>query len=217
MVREPGAYPDRVPDPAAPPAGPAAGSAPGPAESGASDRSPDGPDAAADVDFLSFVDFAVRRAAELQPGQDGAAQRLVLLLNRVASVVTYDLESAVHRPHGWTWSGFRLLNVLYLAGPTEGKRIAAMSGMSRAAVSSLANTLEKQGLVTREQAAHDGRAVTLRLTPSGEAAMSAAYREHNARERRWADGLTEAECETLTALLGKLAAHATNDWVRRRD
>ncbi|NUU21538.1 MAG: MarR family transcriptional regulator [Streptomycetaceae bacterium] len=142
---------------------------------------------------------------------------MLLLLNRVSSVVTYDLESAVHRPHGWTWSGFRLLNVLWLAGPTEGKRIAEMSGMSRAAISSLANTLEKQGLVARAPAAHDGRAVTLRLTDEGEAAMAAAYAEQNARERRWADALTDDEREQFVALLGKLAAHATGPWVRRRD
>ncbi|MDI2125199.1 MarR family winged helix-turn-helix transcriptional regulator [Yinghuangia seranimata] len=182
-----------------------------PAGRGASD----GPDG---VDFLSFVDFAVRRAAARQPGIDTHALRMVLLLNRVSNVVTYDMESAVHRPHGWTWSGFRLLNVLWLAGPTEGKRIAEMSGMSRAAISSLANTLEKQGLVAREPSAHDGRAVTLRLTAQGEAALADTYREQNARERRWADALTPDERETLTALLGKIAQHAaTRDWVRRRD
>jgi DNA-binding MarR family transcriptional regulator len=178
---------------------------------------PASPASAEGVDFLSFVDFAVRRAAERQSDIDGAAQRMILLLNRVSNVVTYDLESAVHRPHGWTWSAFRLLNVLWLAGPTEGKRIAEMSGMSRAAISSLANTLEKQGMIAREPAPHDGRAVMLRLTAQGEAALAEAYREHNARERQWADALTPDEQQVFIALLGKLAAHATGDWVRRRD
>ncbi|MCF2526155.1 MarR family winged helix-turn-helix transcriptional regulator [Yinghuangia soli] len=209
-------------EPAAPAStGPTASA--GPAAASADPAQPAGPGAAArpgeadGVDFLSFVDFAVRRAAARTPGLDAVALRMILLLNRVSNVVTYDLESAVHRPQGWTWSGFRLLNVLWLAGPTEGKRIAEMSGMSRAAISSLANTLEKQGLVAREPAAHDGRAVTLRLTEQGEAAVGAAYREENARERRWADGLTEAERDQLIGLLGKIAEHATGDWVRRRD
>ncbi|MGW0662009.1 MarR family winged helix-turn-helix transcriptional regulator [Streptodolium elevatio] len=206
-----------MPDPpASSPSSPASPARPTAPRTGAAPASA-APGEADGVDFLSFVDFAVRRAARRQPGIDTEALRMILLINRVSNVVTYDLESAVHRPQGWTWSAFRLLNVLWLAGPTEGKRIAEMSGMSRAAISSLANTLEKQGLVAREPAPHDGRAVTLRLTEAGEGALAAAYRAQNARERQWAEALTDAERATFVELLGKVAAHATGDWVRRRD
>ncbi|WP_436777546.1 MarR family winged helix-turn-helix transcriptional regulator [Yinghuangia sp. YIM S09857] len=204
-----------MPDPAA--ASPVSPASPNPPGEPRPAPAPAEPGEADGVDFLSFVDFAVRRAARRQPGIDAEALRMILLINRVANVVTYDLESAVHRPQGWTWPAFRLLNVLWLAGPTEGKRIAEMSGMSRAAISSLANTLEKQGLVARGPAPHDGRAVTLRLTEAGEGALAAAYRAQNARERQWAEALSDDERATFVELLGKVAAHATGDWVRRRD
>jgi DNA-binding MarR family transcriptional regulator len=177
----------------------------------------DAPVTPADTDFLSFADFAVREAGRRLPELDTDALRLVLMLYRVTSVVTYDLEAAVHRPRGWSWPGFRLMYVLWIGGPMEGKRAAEVSGMSRAAVSALANTLEKQGSLVREPSVHDGRAVTLRLTEAGERAMAEAYLDHNAREQKWAGALTSEETREMARLLGKIAAHADGEWVRRRD
>ena len=51
------------------------------------------------------------------PEVDRAAMTMVLLLHRVANTVVYDLESTVHRPAGWSWSAFRLLFALWVAGP----------------------------------------------------------------------------------------------------
>src|SRR5574340_530977 len=92
-----------------------------------------------DLDFLSFVDFAVRRTTGELPEVDPVSMRLGLALHRVTSAFVYDLEAAVHRPHGWSWPGFRVLFVLWLAGPSEAKTVAKLSGMSRAAVSALVN------------------------------------------------------------------------------
>ena len=171
----------------------------------------------AELDFLTFPDHAVREAGRRVPDLDLEAMQLVLMLHRVTNALVYDLESEVHRPAGWSWSGFRLLFALWISGPLDGKTAAALSGMSRAAVSNLVNTLERDGLVSRDQHPEDARAVLLSLTQQGERDLRETFRAHNARESAWASALEPGERRTLVALLGKLADAAHADWVNRRD
>jgi DNA-binding MarR family transcriptional regulator len=168
------------------------------------------------LDYLSFVDHAINVASRELPEVDPAAMRLVLTLHRVTSALVYDLEASVHRPRGWTWPGFRVLFVLWLAGPAEAKRVAELSGMSRAAVSALVNTLQRDGLVERRQADHDRRAVRLTLTSAGHDAITEAFRAHNQREQAWAGLLTATERATLVKLLEKLTAGRDSIAARRR-
>ncbi|MDV6013662.1 MarR family transcriptional regulator [Haloechinothrix sp. LS1_15] len=168
------------------------------------------------LDYLSFVEYAVGRTTEQLPSVDPTAMRLVLTLHRLTSALVYDLEATVHRPHGWSWPGFRVLFVLWLAGPMESKRIAQLSGTSRAAVSALVKPLERDGLISRTRDAQDRRAVQVTLTEAGREAMLHAFREHNARERAWAAALTETERRTLIELLDKLMTGAEAAEVRKR-
>jgi len=177
---------------------------------------PSEPHATDRLDYLTFVDYAVDRAERELPGVDPMAMRLVLTLTRATSAMIYDLESTVHRPRGWSWPGFRLLFVLWLAGPLEGKRAAELSGMSRAAVSSLVNTLERDGLVSRSQDTADRRAVRLELTGPGRLAIVGAFAAHNEREQAWAGALDNGERAELIRLLGKLAAGSSDTAVKRR-
>nr|WSY48931.1 MarR family transcriptional regulator [Streptomyces sp. NBC_00886] len=173
-----------------------------------------------DVDhlhFWTFIDHAVERVARELPGVDPLAMRLVLTLHRAANMVVYDLESTVHRPRGWSWPGFRVLFAIWLSGPVEAKKIAELSGMSRAAVSALVATLEKDGLVSKKRAEYDGRAVQVNLTDAGLEAITSAFRAHNEREREWASPLSEEEQHTLIDLLGKLTAHSTHFDARHRE
>jgi DNA-binding MarR family transcriptional regulator len=169
------------------------------------------------LDFLTFPQHALEEARLRLPELDADAMRMVLLLHRVTNALVYDLESSVHRPRGWSWAGFRLLFVLWISGPVEGKQAAALSGMSRAAVSNLVNTLDRAGLVRRETSPTDARAVLLSLTPSGAKQFDAAFGEHNAREREWASLLTRDERKQLITLLTKLSHGAQSDWVNQRD
>ncbi len=180
------------------------------AHDGAAGGAPD------DVDYWSFIDVAVRRTRQLLPDVDPTAMRLVLSLYRASNAMVYDLESAVHRPRGWSWPGFRVLFVLWLVGPLEAKRVAQLSGMSRAAVSALVNTLERDELVSRRRAGHDRRAVELSLTAGGEQAVAAAFAAHNLRERTWASALSDDEVAQLTTLLEKLMASPVAAAANRR-
>ncbi|GAA3546417.1 MarR family transcriptional regulator [Amycolatopsis ultiminotia] len=162
------------------------------------------PAASENLDYLSFVDYAIAKVGRELPAADLMAMRLVLTLHRVTSSLVYDLESAVHRPSGWSWPGFRVLFVLWLAGPLAAKRVAELAGMSRAAVSALINTLERDGLATRTRAEHDRRAVTLTLTDAGHHAITTAFQVHNEREQAWTNALSKTEQTTLVGLLDKL-------------
>ncbi|GAB3499098.1 MarR family winged helix-turn-helix transcriptional regulator [Amycolatopsis cihanbeyliensis] len=168
------------------------------------------------LDYVSFVDYAIERVLGELPGVDPLAMRFVLTLHRATSALVYDLESSVHRPRGWSWPGFRVLFALWLAGPLEGKRVAELTGMSRAAVSALANTLERDGLVARGPAEQDRRVVLLEITPAGHEAISSAFTAHNDREQAWAASLTGEELRTLIGLLEKLMTGSAASDVKRR-
>jgi DNA-binding MarR family transcriptional regulator len=171
-----------------------------------------------DRDFLSFAEVAVDATIERLPDVDASAMRMVMLLHRVSSAIVYDLESTVHRPAGWSWSAFRLLFTLWISGPVESGRAAQLSGMSRAAVSSLTNTLSGTGLLARSPSFRDSRAVLLALTADGEHALASTFGRHNRREVEWASLLTPSELEVLNAALAKLARAAhLQQWVKLRD
>lgn len=165
---------------------------------------------------LAFVEHAVDETATRLPHIDRHAMAMVLLLHRVTNAVVYDLESTVHRPAGWSWSAFRAVFTLWISGPLEPSKLADASGMSRQAVSSLAKTLEQDGLVERRTAARDARSVVLSLTDLGTARVERVFVEHNRREADWAAALDPDERATLTRLLAKLAHAAHEPWVNHR-
>ncbi len=170
-----------------------------------------------DLDFWSFVDLANHRLATEYGFRHQLATEVLLTLNRASNIVTYDLEAAVHRPHGLSWSAFRLLFVTWLAGPLEPKRAAVLSGMSRAAVSNLVKTLVADGLLDRSPDARDGRSVRLSLTDQGHARMVEVFRVHNEREHEWASVLTDTEQRILVMLLDKLITNRDQFDVRGRN
>ncbi|GAA4328425.1 DNA-binding MarR family transcriptional regulator [Actinomadura luteofluorescens] len=169
-----------------------------------------------ELDFWSFVDLAGRRLSEEFGFGHRLATRLLLTLNRASAIVTYDLESTVHRPRGHSWSAFRLLFVTWLAGPLEPGRAATLAGMSRAAVSNLVKTLVADGMLVRSPGERDGRSVILALTERGQDAMLEIFAGQNERERQWADVLTETEQRMLVMLLDKLIAGRGSFDVRER-
>lgn len=169
-----------------------------------------------DLDLWSFVDLANRTLPARSGFRHPLATRLLLTLNRASMVVTYDLETAVHRPHGLSWAGFRLLFVTWLAGPLEPARAAALTGMSRASVSNLAKALVAAGLLGRSPRPQDGRSVLLSLTAQGERTISEVFAAHHEREHQWAEALTTTEQRILIMLLEKFIAGRTRFDVRER-
>ncbi|MDJ0394165.1 MarR family transcriptional regulator [Rhodococcus sp. G-MC3] len=167
--------------------------------------------------FWSFIDRANEKLRSEYGFEHQLATELLLTLNRASNIVTYDFEASVHRPHGWSWSSFRLLFVTWLAGPIEPKRAAELTGMSRAAVSNLSKTLISDGVLARTPDETDGRSVRLALTDVGHTKIVAVFRQQNDREHAWASVLTEPEQRILILLLNKLITDRSQFDVRGRN
>lgn len=154
----------------------------------------------------TFVDLAKERLARDVGVDDVGATELLLTLNRASGIVTYDLEATVHRPRGRSWAAFRVLYVLWLAGPLEAKKVAELAGLSRAALSNLLGGLVRSGTVAREADPSDGRVARLSLTQVGTDEITETFQAHHEREVAWATALDDDERATLVRLLGKLVA-----------
>jgi DNA-binding MarR family transcriptional regulator len=151
----------------------------------------------------TYEQTAARRVATI----DGASlESFVAMFNlvRTANRMVSDLEGGVHREAGWSWAGFRVMFTVWVSGPLEPRRIAHLAGISRAAVSSVLNTLERDGLVERARDKTDRRLVTVRLTSEGRRRLLAAYRRQNSRERELLAPLSADELATFTDLLRRL-------------
>lgn len=168
-------------------------------------------------DFWSFIETANSTLTRKYGFEHQLATEVLLTLNRASNIVTYDLESTVHRPRGWSWSSFRLMFVTWLAGPIEPKRAAELTGMSRATVSNLSKSLIVGGLLVSTPDESDGRSVRLALTERGHAEMVETFAEQNERENAWVSALTEPEQRILVMLLTKLITNRSQFDVRGRN
>lgn len=157
-------------------------------------------------DAASFEHAAVGRVSDALPDADLDALRASFDLIRAANRLVHQLESEVHRPAGWTMAGFRVMFCVWVSDVLEPRDIARLSGLSRAAVSSVLNTLERDGLVERTRESDDRRLVTVRLTERGRRGVVEAYERQNAVEQRFFAALDPPEIERATAALAALLA-----------
>ena len=100
------------------------------------------------------------------------------------------------------WS---LMRALYGKEPIPPSRLADEMGMSRGAITKLADRLIAKSLILREASADDGLAKTLALTDRGKALVPdlAALADRNDAE--FFESLTAVERKTLMQLLKNLA------------
>ena len=125
-------------------------------------------------------------------------------LIRASTRLVQRLEAEVHREAGWSMAGFRVMFCVWVGGELEPREIARLSGLSRAAVSSVLNTLERDGLVERTRESHDRRLVTVRLTDDGGRRLVAAYRQQNRVEQDFFGPLPDRDRLRLTRDLAEL-------------
>jgi DNA-binding MarR family transcriptional regulator len=159
-------------------------------------------------DVVGFIDRAMQRTVAELPELDDTANRLILLILRVGTLISYDHESSIQRPLGLTSAGFHLMWVIWLAGPLEGSVAAILMGASRASVSGLSATLEKEGMIRKSPSESDGRSTLLSLTEEGRERFQRAWLEIDKSGRSVISALSGAEAQTLIALLSKVAGIA---------
>lgn len=125
-------------------------------------------------------------------------------LVRIFHQLSRDID-AHHRQFGWTWAGFRVVNVLWAEGDLEVRELADRTGSSRAAISSVVNTLEANGIVRRLPVRDDRRLVVIALTQRGLAQLERAIAEQAELEREWFSHLSTEQQHCLAELLELVA------------
>ena len=114
------------------------------------------------LDASEFEKAAIHAVADSVDGADLDALRVSFGLIRASTRLVQRLEAEVHRESGWSMAGFRVMFCVWVGGEMPPNAIARLSGLSRAAVSSVLNTLERDGLVERSRESDDRRLVTRR-------------------------------------------------------
>lgn len=115
--------------------------------------------------FLQFV-------RQVSPGSDPIS---LMLFGQILHAGNHLVQAAEHNlaAVGLSWAKFRLLmNLLHAeqSGTREGMQpsdLSELQNIGRNTVSALINSLERDGLVTRELHGRDRRKFVIRLTPRG--------------------------------------------------
>lgn len=93
-------------------------------------------------------------------------------------------------------------------GPRTPAELADAAGVTRATMTGLIDTLERDGFVKREPDPNDRRMMSVRLTPEGERFLGDYLPEHFQAIAALMSPLSESERKTLVRLLGKVQQHA---------
>ena len=156
------------------------------------------------ADANAYNELTRAAALGFDADADLAAMDFGLTIVRAGNRLQQDLEQQVHRPAGMTWAAFRVLFTIKSIGDVSPMRLAHLSNTSAASISSVLKTLDGYGMITRTADANDKRAVTLSLTPVGEAAVAELFTRNNNRTAQWAARYTEEERAELVRLLGRV-------------
>jgi DNA-binding MarR family transcriptional regulator len=103
------------------------------------------------------------------PGASRSAAEVAANLARAQMALLAEIERPPREAHGLSASAFQTLAILDGAGePLPGHVIAERLLVSSASMTSLADTLERRGLIERRPHPTDRRKVLIHLTPDGQ-------------------------------------------------
>lgn len=159
------------------------------------------------LDAQHFDELARQALGHELEADDIESTLVAFTLIRAANRLQQDLETSVHRPAGITWAAYRVMLAVHVAGPLRPAQLAFLSCVSAASISSVLNTLERNGFVQRRQSAEDRRSVVVTLTERGTEVVRELITVNNARESAWVEVLSEEERRTLGQLARKLLLH----------
>jgi DNA-binding MarR family transcriptional regulator len=95
------------------------------------------------------------------------------------------------------------------AGPLTPAALAEAAGVTRATMTGLIDTLERDGLVKRVRDANDRRMMSVNLTPKGRKLLEKILPSHFRAMAGIMSPLKESERKTLVSFLNKILQHAS--------
>jgi len=151
----------------------------------------------------------ILEAVRLHPDLDPSACEAYLNLLR-AGDEAYRRSEAFLSEHNMSPGRFTVMMLLYdkIGGkplPQTPADLAEKAGVTRATITGLVDTLERDGLVTREHDSGDPRVMLVHLTPKGHSALREILPGHFKQMAAQMAPLTEHERKTLVRLLNKVA------------
>jgi len=124
-------------------------------------------------------------------------------LRYVSNAVSHGFARRLEQ-HGVSVAEWVMMRMLLERSPMMSSRIAEDMGVTRGAVTKLADRLLAKGLVTREPSAEDGRVQLLGLTEEGSRLVPVLARLADENDEFYFRHLTGEEREVLRGLLGRL-------------
>lgn len=150
--------------------------------------------------------------AQQFPGLDPSACEVFLHLLR-AGDEAFRVTEAHLQANGVSQGRFTVLMLLYdkACGETNvltPAQLADQAGVTRATMTGLIDTLERDGMVTRKPDPADRRMLSVELTPKGVEFLEGMLPGHFERIRSLMTALGESERRALVKLLGKISQRA---------
>lgn len=151
-------------------------------------------------------------AAKLFPDLDPSACEVFLHLMQAGDDAFRVVDSHLAE-HNISQGRFMVLMLLLnkltnCPHPRTPAELAELAHVTRATMTGLVDTLERDGLVKREPDPDDRRMMSVTLTPKGQALLEAILPPHFKRMAALMNPLTEAERKTLVDLLKKIRNQA---------
>jgi DNA-binding MarR family transcriptional regulator len=159
---------------------------------------------------------AVRKHPDLDPS---ACEAYLNILR--AGDEAYRRSEAFFTEHNMSPGRFTVMMLLYdkIEGhpiPQTPADLADMAGVTRATITGLVDTLERDGLVTRAHDSGDRRMMLIHLTPKGHATLQSLMPGHFKQMAAQMAPLSEHERKTLVRLLNKLAGDPSSPHIEAR-
>ncbi|PWD51348.1 MarR family transcriptional regulator [Serinibacter arcticus] len=135
---------------------------------------------------------------------DTDAMRLAFTLRGASGALASDLQRRLRHADASPPRTLNALLLMHVRGEIEQGDLVRHGGFSKAAASTLVETLVADGLVLRRGSNRDRRIVLLSLTDAGHEVFLHDLEVANRGEAAWSSGLTPAERAMLVQLLVKL-------------
>ena len=146
---------------------------------------------------------------------DFKAMAVVSNLFRAASAVRNHLEREILSRHGLSWTGFVVLWVVWVWESIETRTIAEEVGTSKASLTGVLKTLERDGLIIKKQSKIDRRLVLVTLTSDGRRMMKRIFPEFNKEEIFLASFIKPAEQKGVADALRGITVRAKKENLKR--
>jgi len=137
---------------------------------------------------------------EQTPDADILATEAVMNTIRTADLL-FDKIGKVLRPLGVSSAGGLVLGLLRDHGSLSPSDIGERLIVTRATVTGLLDSLEKNGLVKRTPNPQDRRGLMIEITPAGLKVLAKVRTVVHGEEKRWMSALDERELKKLISLL----------------